>query len=66
MSSYVNFVLFGVYPYIALAVLLVGSVIRYDREPYTWRSGSSQLLRRRQLVWGSVLFHVGISGSSMP
>jgi nitrate reductase gamma subunit len=60
MSSYGNFVLFGVYPYIALAVLAVGSIIRYDREPYTWRSGSSQLLRRRQLVWGSVLFHVGI------
>ncbi len=60
MSSYGNFVLFGIYPYIALAVLVVGSIIRYDREPYTWRSGSSQLLRRRQLVWGSVLFHVGI------
>jgi nitrate reductase gamma subunit len=60
MSSYANFVLFGVYPYIALAVLAVGSVIRYEREPYTWRSGSSQMLRRRQLVWGSVLFHVGI------
>jgi nitrate reductase gamma subunit len=51
---------FGIYPYIALVVLAVGSIIRYDREPYTWRSGSSQLLRRRQLVVGSVLFHVGI------
>jgi nitrate reductase gamma subunit len=60
MSSYANFVLFGVYPYVALAILAIGSIIRYDREPYTWRSGSSQLLRRRQLVWGSVLFHVGV------
>ena len=41
-------------------MLVVGSVIRFDREQYTWRSGSSQLLRRRQLVLGSVLFHVGI------
>ena len=41
-------------------MLILGSVIRYDREPYTWRSGSSQLLRRRQLIWGSVLFHVGV------
>jgi nitrate reductase gamma subunit len=55
-----NTLLFGIYPYIALAVLALGSIIRYDREPYTWRSGSSQLLRRRQLVWGSVLFHVGV------
>lgn len=60
MSDFFNTLLFGIYPYIALAVLALGSVIRYDREPYTWRSGSSQLLRRRQLIWGSVLFHVGV------
>ena len=35
-------------------------LVRFDREQYTWRSGSSQLLRRRQLAWGSNLFHVGI------
>ena len=55
-----NQILFGVYPYIALTVLALGSVIRFDREQYTWRSGSSQLLRRRQLALGSVLFHLGI------
>jgi len=55
-----NQILFGVYPYIALSVLVIGSIVRFDREPYTWRSGSSQLLRRRQLVLGSNLFHVGM------
>lgn len=55
-----NQIAFGVYPYIALAVLALGSVIRFDREPYTWRTGSSQLLRRKQLVAGSVLFHLGV------
>ncbi len=60
MAEFFNTLLFGIYPYAALVVLAVGSVIRYDREPYTWRSGSSQLLRRRQLMWGSVLFHVGV------
>ena len=54
-----NFV-YGIYPYIALAVLIIGTIIRYDREPYSWRSGSSQLLRRKQLIVGSVLFHVGV------
>jgi nitrate reductase gamma subunit len=43
-----------------LTVLVVGSVIRFDREQYSWRSGSSQLLRRKQLVAGSVMFHVGV------
>ena len=55
-----NQVVFGVYPYIALSVLVIGSVLRFDREPYTWRTGSSQLLRRRQLVTGSILFHLGV------
>ena len=55
-----NQVIFGVYPYIALSVLVIGSVLRFDREPYTWRTGSSQLLRRRQLVTGSILFHLGV------
>ena len=60
MSNYLNTFLFGIYPYIALSVLALGSIIRYDREPYSWRAGSSQLLRRKQLVLGSVLFHVGV------
>lgn len=60
MSEFLNTLLFGIYPYIALAVMIVGTIVRYDRDPYTWRSGSSQLLRRKQLIWGSVLFHVGV------
>jgi nitrate reductase gamma subunit len=60
MADFFHHLLFGIYPYIALAVLAVGSVIRYDREPYSWRAGSSQLLRRKQLMIGSVLFHVGV------
>lgn len=60
MLYFFHTLIFGVYPYIALTVLALGSVIRYDREPYTWRASSSQLLRRKQLMWGSVLFHVGV------
>ncbi|MCP1336600.1 respiratory nitrate reductase subunit gamma [Futiania mangrovi] len=52
--------LFGIYPYIALSVLALGSIARYERDPFTWKTSSSQLLRRRQLVIGSVLFHVGV------
>ncbi len=52
--------LFGIYPYIALTVLVVGSIIRYERDPFSWKSSSSQFLRRKQLIVGSVLFHVGV------
>ncbi|MCO5164073.1 MAG: respiratory nitrate reductase subunit gamma [Mesorhizobium sp.] len=60
MASYINHAVYGWYPYLCLTVFLLGSAIRFDREQYTWKSGSSQLLRRRQLRWGSNLFHVGI------
>lgn len=60
MAEFLNHLAFGIYPYLALSVLALGSVIRYDREPYSWRSGSSQMLRRKQLIAGSVLFHVGV------
>lgn len=60
MRETLNYVVFGWYPYFCLTIFLVGSWVRFDREQYTWRSGSSQLLRRRQLMWGSNLFHVGI------
>ncbi len=59
-ATYVNTLLFGVYPYICLAVLLIGSLIRFDREPYTWKSDSSQTLRQGQLRLGSNLFHYGV------
>jgi len=60
MSDAINSALFGWYPYLCLTVFLLGSLVRFDREQYTWKTGSSQLLRKRQLRWGSNLFHVGI------
>jgi nitrate reductase gamma subunit len=60
MREAINHALFGWYPYLCLTVFLIGSLLRFDREQYTWKTGSSQLLRRRQLMWGSNLFHVGI------
>lgn len=55
-----DFFLFQIFPYIAIAFFVLGSILRFDRDPYTWRSKSSQLLRRKQLIWGSILFHGGI------
>ncbi len=59
MSSLHAF-LFEVYPYICLSVFLVGSLIRFDQNQYSWKSDSSQLLRQGNLRWGSNLFHGGI------
>ena len=59
MNTLHNFI-FNVYPYICLAVFFMGSLARFDRDQYTWKSDSSQLLRKAQLRWGSNLFHGGI------
>ena len=58
--SYLDAFLFGIYPYICLAVFFVGSLIRFDRDQYTWKSDSSQLLRKKQLRIGSIFFHIGV------
>lgn len=58
--SYLDTLLFGIYPYIAAAVLFVGCLVRYDREQYTWKTSSSQLLESKQLKKGSRAFHIGI------
>ncbi len=58
--DYLHNLVFGIYPYVALAIFFLGSLIRFDREQYTWKSDSSQLLRGKQLRLGSNLFHIGV------
>ncbi|HJW55632.1 MAG TPA: respiratory nitrate reductase subunit gamma [Burkholderiaceae bacterium] len=60
--DYLHQFVFGIYPYIALAIFLLGSLIRFDREQYTWKSESSQMLHGGSLRTGNILFHVGILG----
>ena len=59
-SSYCHDFFFTVYPYICLGIFFMGSLARFDRDQYTWKSDSSQLLRHGTLRWGSNLFHLGI------
>ncbi|MCL6740694.1 respiratory nitrate reductase subunit gamma [Sphingomonas sp. RB56-2] len=60
MNEFINQLAFGWYPYLAVTVLVVGSIFRFDANQFGWRSQSSQFLRKRQMVIGSNLFHMGI------
>ena len=60
MSAWIDHFLFGLYPYICLAVFFIGSWLRFDRDQYTWKSDSSQLLRTGSLRWANNLFHIGV------
>lgn len=58
--DFLNTLLFGYYPYVAITVFFVGGFARFERDQYGWRTGSSQLLRSDELRKGSNLFHIGI------
>src|SRR3546814_9159893 len=56
MNDFLNQLVFGWYPYLAVTVLVVGSILRFDAAQYSWRAQSSQFLRRKQMILGSNLF----------
>lgn len=60
--NFLNTFFFDIYPYIAGAVFIIGSWLRYDYGQYTWRAGSSQMLDKKGMRLASNLFHVGIIG----
>ncbi len=61
--DHLHALLFQLYPYLAGAIFIVGSILRFDMAPYTWKTNSSQLFDSGPLFrWGSNLFHIGILG----
>lgn len=58
--SFADILLFQIYPYIALAIFAIGCWARFDHDPYSWRSGSSQLLSAKWMRLGSNWFHLGV------
>ena len=55
-----NSLLFGVYPYFVATVFIVANLIRYDREQYSWKAGSSQMLANKNFRLANNLFHIGV------
>ncbi|MET5115361.1 respiratory nitrate reductase subunit gamma, partial [Burkholderia pseudomallei] len=53
--DYLNTFVYGIYPYIAAAIVLFGSLARFEREEYTWKSESSQVLHRGARRTGTIL-----------
>ncbi|MBE9547849.1 MAG: respiratory nitrate reductase subunit gamma [Proteobacteria bacterium] len=60
IANYLNEFFFGYFPYIALTIFVLGSALRYDRDQYSWKADSSQLLSKKGMRLGSNLFHIGI------
>lgn len=53
-------ILFGIFPYVAVALAVAVGLYRYLFDRYSWSSQSSQFLESRTLYWGSVPWHYPI------
>ncbi|MFB2978475.1 respiratory nitrate reductase subunit gamma [Microseira sp. BLCC-F43] len=56
----INTLLFAIFPYMAIAVAIIVTCLRYFNYRFTYSSLSSQFLESKQLFWGSVSWHYGI------
>jgi nitrate reductase gamma subunit len=55
-----NILLYIVFPYVAIALAIVGGIYRYFGDRFSFSSFSSQLLEHRILFWGVIPWHYGI------
>ncbi|GAB4207927.1 MAG: respiratory nitrate reductase subunit gamma [Coleofasciculaceae cyanobacterium] len=56
----INTLLFAIFPYMAIAVAIIVTCLRYFNNRFSYSSLSSQFLESKQLFWGSVSWHYGI------
>ena len=60
LVGYLDGLLFGILPYVALFTFLLVTIQRYRGQAFTYSSLSSQFLENRQHFYGLVPFHYGI------
>lgn len=49
-----------IYPYLCLAIFVIGHIARYKYDQFSWTAKSSEMIEKKRLKWGSLLFHLGI------
>ncbi|RIP37343.1 respiratory nitrate reductase subunit gamma [Staphylococcus gallinarum] len=55
-----NQFLWVILPYICMATFVIGHIARYRFDKLSWTAKSSEFIEKKQLKWGSILFHLGI------
>ncbi len=56
----INQFLWVIFPYICMVVFVVGHIFRYRYDQFGWTAKSSEFIEKKQLMIGSLLFHLGI------
>ncbi|MEL0537975.1 respiratory nitrate reductase subunit gamma [Staphylococcus debuckii] len=55
-----NQFLWIIYPYLCVAIFIIGHIARYQYDQFSWTAKSSEFIEKKRLKWGSLLFHLGI------
>ncbi|WP_411350272.1 respiratory nitrate reductase subunit gamma [Paenibacillus sp. WLX2291] len=52
--------LWVIFPYACMVIFVVGHIFRYRTDQFSWTAKSSEFIEKKQLMIGSMLFHIGI------
>lgn len=55
-----NQLLWVIFPYACIAIFIIGHIFRFKYDQFSWTAKSSEFVEKKQLMWGSILFHLGI------
>ncbi|GGI01157.1 respiratory nitrate reductase subunit gamma [Mammaliicoccus vitulinus] len=56
----INQFIWVIFPYLCVAIFIVGHIFRFKYDQFSWTAKSSEFIEKKQLMWGSILFHLGI------
>ena len=56
----INQFIWVIYPYLCIAIFIIGHLFRFKYDQFSWTAKSSEFIEKKQLMWGSILFHLGI------
>lgn len=55
-----NQLLWVIFPYACIAIFIIGHIFRFKYDQFSWTAKSSEFVEKKSLMWGSILFHLGI------
>ena len=58
--NWLSIAVFGVWPYIALTMFVVGNIWRWRTDQFGWTTRTSELSEKKLLLWASPIFHFGM------
>ena len=58
--SWLSIALFGVWPYIALTMFVIGNIWRWRTDQFGWTTRTSELSEKKLLMWAPPIFHFGM------